>query len=1041
MSRQKFILRWSVVIVVILVVTGLFALGIHRLQFDTDILSSLPQDDPVLADAHYVILHHPIHDQVVVDVGLPGGDIDTLLEGAALVEARIRDSGLFKEVGIRDVSQLVPELIRHITDHLPTLFSEKELDEEIKPLLASEKIHQILAEQIAELQHLGGIGQAGLISEDPLGLRNFVLARLSSLSPVRDARFYKGQFVSPDGGHILIIAKPLRQGMDTQFSRLITSLMADISSELDAKYGRSSGFVLTPVGSYRAALDNEINAERNIKKALFYSTIAIIVLLFVSFPRPLIGLVSLVPAFAGTMMALFVYSLIHTSISMLAIGFGGAIISFTVDYGIAYLLFLDRPYQTHGLEATMEVWSLGLLAMLTTAVSFAFLSLSGFPALQQIGQFTALGVVFTYIFVHAIFPLIFPVVPPAARPPYLPLQRYIDRIASAGDLWKTFAALSFGIVMLFFAKPEFHLDLNTMNAVSPETLNAEKLVRSTWGDVFERVYLMIEGRNLQELQQKSDGLADLLDQEVSAGRLSKAFIPSMIFPGKEKADKNFAAWQRFWNPVRIAGLRKDMRDSSQSLGFSSNAFDSFFILLDKWNMKNTDMPSDFSRLLGISANQELSSFVQVATLTPGPSYAGEEFYSRVRETGMGKVFDPALFSERFGSVLFSAFIKMACIVGIATVLTAFLCFLDWQLTLISIVPTLFALVCTLGTMNLMGQPLGIPTLMVAVVVIGMGTDYALYLVRSYQRYLDESSPSLGLIRLSVFLSFATTFLGFGVLALSDNAMLKSAGLSLSLGIGYSFLGAVTIAPPLLKRIFARQVLHDEKILAGSERHFQRIAERYRHMEAYPRLFAWFKIKLDPMFPRIADFAGEPEIIVDIGTGYGVPGVWLLEIFPRAKLYGLEPDPRRVRFASRVIGAKGFIRIGKAPEMPDIPDKANLALLIDIIHHLDDDELRLTLKRIHGMLCAHGKLVIRVTVPSERQYPWRRWIEMIRIRIQKGIPHFRSEDDVRRFISKAGFEISLIEPSAPGREEWWFVAKPQSGDELSKGFDLQIRERQ
>jgi len=74
---------------------------------------------------------------------------------------------------------------------------------------------------------------------------------------------------------------------------------------------------------------------------------------------------------------------------------------------------------------------------------------------------------------------------------------------------------------------------------------------------------------------------------------------------------------------------------------------------------------------------------------------------------------------------------------------AFLYLLDWQLTLLGLLPTLFALICTLGTLNLLGQPLGIPTIMVAVVVIGMGTDYALYLVRAHQRYLDEHHPSLG----------------------------------------------------------------------------------------------------------------------------------------------------------------------------------------------------------------------------------------------------------------------------------------------------------
>ena len=123
----------------------------------------------------------------------------------------------------------------------------------------------------------------------------------------------------------------------------------------------------------------------------FFSTVAVALLLLGAFPRPLIGLLALLPAFAGTMFAVFVYSLFNRSISLLAVGFGGAIVSFTVDYGIAYLLFLDRPHETRGFEASREVWSLGLIAMLTTAVSFAALSLSGFPALAEIGLFQRPG--------------------------------------------------------------------------------------------------------------------------------------------------------------------------------------------------------------------------------------------------------------------------------------------------------------------------------------------------------------------------------------------------------------------------------------------------------------------------------------------------------------------------------------------------------------------------------------------------------------------------------------------------------------------------
>lgn len=1027
---RRYYLRWSLVIVVILAVIGLFAAGLHRLHFDTDILTALPQDDPVLADALYIIMHHPIHDRVVIDIEHNGGDMDALAEGANLVEAKMRQSGLFKEVGIRHIGQLLPELIRHIIEHLPVLFSREELEADVRPLLEPENIRQSLQKNLSSLYHLEGIGQTALISADPLALRNLVLSRLSSLAPAKGARIHKDHLVSSDGKHVLIIAEPFSSGMDTQFSRRVTALIDTIADELHRKYGSRDTFTLTPVGAYRAALDNEINAKKNVRRAVVFSTIAIALLLFVGFPRPLIGLLALLPAFAGTMMALFVYSLFHPSISMLAIGFGGAIISFTVDYGITYLLFLDRPYETRGLEATKEVWSLGLLAMLTTAISFAFLSLSGFPALIQIGQFAALGVIFTYIFVHAFFPLVFPVMPPAKRQPYLPLQHIVNRIVSSGGMWKTYAALAFGLVMLLFARPEFHIDLSAMNAVSKETLNAEGIIRNVWGDIFSKVYLMVEGSDAHDLQQKCDHLTDMLSQEASAGRISRAFIPSMIFPGEERARKNFAAWRSFWNGERITAFRKDMEDVSQPLGFSPGAFNQFLTLLHKENMGGTEVPEQLSGLLGMSINRERSSWIQVATLTPGPSYAGEDFYKRFKATGLVKVFDPAFFSDQLGKILSSAFLKMAMIVGIVTILTAFLYFLDWRLTVIGMAPTLFALICTLGTLNIMGQPLTIPTLMVAVVVIGMGTDYALYLVRAYQRYLEEYNPSLGLIRMSVFLSFATTFLGFGVLAISDNVMLKSAGIALALGIGYSFLGAVTITPPLLKRVFAPLPPVEESLVAGSKRHFQRAIGRYRHMESYPRLFARFKIILDPMFPKLADFIKKPETIIDIGTGYGVPAVWLLELFPHARICGIEPDYTRVRVASRAIGTQGTVEIGKAPDIPDVPGMADTALILDMIHLLTEDELMLTLQRVHGKLRPGGSLVIRTTIPSDTRSSWKRWIETMRIRMQNCAPHYRSKEDILAMIAKAGFNVTHTEISAPGEEEWWFVAMAISRDELS-----------
>jgi predicted exporter/SAM-dependent methyltransferase len=1023
MFLQRYNLRWSFIILVLLLVTGAFVTGLQRLIFDTDLVASLPQNDSVLADARRIITSHPIQNRVVIDVGRSEADANGLANAAMVIEKRLRESGLFARVGLDQEQQLIPELIFSITARLPVLFSAEELEEKVKPLLEPVKIRATLSDHFAQLGHLESVGQTALIAQDPLNLRNLILSRLSHLAPTQNAQIYKGDLLSADKKHLLIVAEPLISGVDTTFSRKVTALIDGVNRELNQKREAQETVTLTPAGTYRAALDNEISTKRGTERAVLFSTIAIIMLLLLAFPRPLIGLLALLPSAVGTMLALFVYSLFHPSISMMAIGFGSAIISFTVDYGITYLLFLDRPHETHGLGATKEVWPLGLLAMLTTAVSFAFLAVTGFTALAQIGEFTALGVLFTYIFVHVIYPVIFPTMPPARGESLLPLQGFANWVATTAGKKKAYAAVGLALVLLFYANPVFHVDLNSMNSVSKETLAAEKLLADVWGNLFNRVYVMVEGRDVKELQQKGDRLATLLDQDVRTGTLASAFVSSMIFPGEQRSDQNFAAWRAFWRPERIAALRKTMNHASIERGFAPDAFAPFLTLVETKEMAALAVPQSFFGLLGISKSRDRSTWVQISTLTPGPAYRGERFHERFKSTGLVRIFDPVLFSQRLADVLLSSFIKMALIVGVMTLLVAFLYLLDWQLTLIGLLPTLFALICTMGTLNLLGQPLGIPAIMVTVVVIGMGSDYAFYLVRSYQRYMDEDHPSLGLIRLSVFLCFATTVMGFGTLAVSGHALLKNAGIALALGIGYSFIGAVTITPPLLKHVFAPIRWSHEEIVLGSRQHLLRAMRRYRHIEPYPRLFARFKIRLDPMFPRLASFLDSPLHIVDIGCGYGVPAVWLLSLFPQAKVYGLDPDRRRVTIATRALGDRGSAVVGKAPDLPaGCPDRVDTALMLDMAHLISDDELRLTLQRLYDKIVPEGKLILRTTVPSAKRVPWLRRIEEWRLKALNVTPHFRSRKEVTALLSEAGFMVELREPTALGREETWFICR-------------------
>jgi hypothetical protein len=98
------------------------------------------------------------------------------------------------------------------------------------------------------------------------------------------------------------------------------------------------------------------------------------------------------------------------------------------------------------------------------------------------------------------------------------------------------------------------------------------------------------------------------------------------------------------------------------------------------------------------------------------------------------------------------------------------------------------------------------------------------------------------------------------------------------------------------------------------------------------------------------------------------------------------------------------------------------LMLDMIHLISDDELRLTLQRLYDKIVPEGKLILRATVPSRKRVPWLRRIEEWRLKAMKAAPHFRPAEEVTALLSSAGFAVELTEPAAQDREETWFICR-------------------
>jgi hypothetical protein len=100
-------------------------------------------------------------------------------------------------------------------------------------------------------------------------------------------------------------------------------------------------------------------------------------------------------------------------------------------------------------------------------------------------------------------------------------------------------------------------------------------------------------------------------------------------------------------------------------------------------------------------------------------------------------------------------------------------------------------------------------------------------------------------------------------------------------------------------------------------------------------------------------------------------------------------------------------------------QADAVLLLDVLHYLQDEEIVVLLSRFKAPLSPEVRLIIRLTLPGTT-FSLFRFVEESRLRLRGAKPYWRSRERVIEILGNAGFKVELVEPTAQGREETWFI---------------------
>jgi SAM-dependent methyltransferase len=112
------------------------------------------------------------------------------------------------------------------------------------------------------------------------------------------------------------------------------------------------------------------------------------------------------------------------------------------------------------------------------------------------------------------------------------------------------------------------------------------------------------------------------------------------------------------------------------------------------------------------------------------------------------------------------------------------------------------------------------------------------------------------------------------------------------------------------------------------------AEHWAHVFDDPKRDAWQK-----PHEVIQALAPKPDaVIADIGAGTGYFALRFANMVPEGRVYGVDIEPDMVKYlAERAKREKrdNVVALAGAPDDPRLPEQADLILMVDVFHHIDD----------------------------------------------------------------------------------------------------------
>jgi len=818
LRRSKQIIVAAVLVAVAAVIAG------SRLTFDPDLLNLIPQNNKQVNDFRKVLRDMGTIDYHIVIVNLPPGrdvhDYDTLIENIA--------SGYRKDRRIEDVTYRIPNPLDFVEVILPKalLFLTPEELNEVAAKLSDAGIRESIARNRSLLQTPQAFALKQLVQYDPFNLAPIFIRKFQTSGGGFNIDTSSGYYVSSDHSMLLMLMKPNRPAQDVPFAKrlLADGALIEANALKDFQKDAPRDLPLPKIehsGGYEIAVGDADLIRQDIIVNVFGSFFGVLALFLYAFRRAAsIGYAG-APLALGLTLTFGIAGVVYGQLSQASAGFAALLAGLGIDFiTVLYGRYVDERNRgiamPEAIRTIMRTTMPGVLvAAITTAGTFYAFLATDFRGMTQLGFLTGTGILLFLLCVMFLLPalIVFSERKESRRSPKLYLHSFgsgklID-IAVAKPLVTIIVWVVFVVVCGVLAtRVHFSDNIQDLRAKgNPGVINQTKITQK-FGQSFDFMMYVTEAKTLPDVLSKTYAAAHDLDALVHDRTIASYQSISTFLPPIEQQEAVITELHRgSGDRFNVQRIEKSFSEALIASGFRPEAYHNYMRLFAQALAPTQPVTlqtlgdKDLLKLASRFVKQVNGAWMSVIYVYPTGGRWPRDVPAKlmaVSDRHPGDVLTGVNLVSATLRRIVKADATRATIIGfIAVFILMFLSFRTIKMTALTFVPFVAGATGMLGLMALLGLEFNFMNIFVGLMIIGVATDYAIYML---QRYLENPAAFRGTAHetgKAIIMAALTAIVGYGSFAISHYPGLRSIGYASTFGIGLSGLAAITLLPAIL----------------------------------------------------------------------------------------------------------------------------------------------------------------------------------------------------------------------------------------------------